>query len=96
MASCDCSSVGICAVRNILINAQRSHLAGHINKHLANIEVLLEHPVGIGEHQDIQEAIEYELEQVANYHDKLEMLTKYFIQPQLAEKEDIDEAKRTK
>lgn len=75
-------------MRNILINAQRSHLAGHINKHLANIEVLLEHPVGIGEHQDIQEAIECELEQVANYHDKLEMLTKYFIQPQLAEKED--------
>lgn len=95
MASCDCGSVGVCAVRNILINAQRSHLAGHINKHLANIEVLLEHPVGIGEHQDIQEAIECELEQVANYHDKLEMLTKYFIQPQLVEKEDIDEAKRT-
>lgn len=82
--------MGICAVRNILINAQRSHLAGHINKHLANIEVLLEHPVGIGEHQDIQEAIEYELEQVANYHDKLEMLTKYFIQPQLQTEGDTD------
>jgi predicted DNA-binding protein YlxM (UPF0122 family) len=91
LASCDCGSVGVCAVRNILINAQRSHLAGHINKHLANIEVLLEHPVGIGEHQDIQEAIEYELEQVANYHDKLEMLTKYFIQPQLVEKENSND-----
>lgn len=83
--------MGVCAVRNILINAQRSHLAGHINKHLANIEVLLEHPVGIGEHQDIQEAIECELEQVANYHDKLEMLTKYFIQPQLVEKENSND-----
>ena len=46
------------SVRQVRINAQRSHLAGHINKHLANIEVLLERPAGIGEHQDIQEAIE--------------------------------------
>ena len=75
-------------MRNILINAQRSHLAGHINKHLANIEVLLEHPVGIGEHQDIQEAIECELEQVANYHDKLEMLVKYFMKTEEKEQED--------
>jgi len=75
-------------LRNILINAQRSHLAGHINKHLANIEVLLEHPVGIGEHQDIQEAIECELEQVANYHDKLEMLVKYFMKTEEKEQED--------
>ena len=75
-------------MRNVLINAQRSHLAGHINKHLANIEVLLEHPVGIGEHQDIQEAIECELEQVANYHDKLEMLVKYFMKTEEKEQED--------
>lgn len=76
-------------MRQILINAQRSHLAGHINKHLANIEVLLTHPVGIGEHQDIQEAIEDELGYVSDYHDKLEMLTKFFIQPQQIE-ENID------
>ena len=44
-----------------LINAQQSHLMGHINKHLANIEVLLNNPVGIGEHQDIGTAIEEEL-----------------------------------
>jgi len=39
---------------------------------------------------DIYE-IELELEQVANYHDQLEMLTKYFIQPQLQQiEEDTD------
>lgn len=67
------------SVRTILINAARSHFAGHINKHLANIEVLLEHPAGIGEHQDIQEAIEIELGHIADYHDKLEMLIKFFV-----------------
>ena len=40
------------SVRQVLINAARSHLAGHINKHIANIEVLLNNPAGIGEHQD--------------------------------------------
>ena len=66
-------------IRQVLINAARSHYAGHINKHIANIEVLLNNPVGIGEHQDIQEAIEIELGHIADYHDKLEMLNKFFI-----------------
>jgi len=66
-----------------LINAQQSHLMGHINKHLANIEVLLSNPVGIGEHQDIGTAIEEELAEVADYHDKLEMLNKFFVEPMI-------------
>ena len=65
-------------MRDMLIEAQTSHLIGHINKHKANVEILLTNPVGIGEHQDIQTAIEEELEEIANYHDKLEMLVKYF------------------
>jgi len=78
-------------MRDILINATRSHLAGQINKHLANIEVYMNNTIGIGEHSDIVETIELELEQVANYHDQLEMLTKYFIQPQLQQiEEDTD------
>ena len=68
------------SLRQVLINAPRSHFAGHINKHLANIEVLLENPVGIGEHQDILESIEIELGEVSDYHDKLEMLNRFFIQ----------------
>jgi|TARA_R100000900_G_scaffold139755_1_gene119558 hypothetical protein len=67
-------------LRQVLIDAARSHFAGHINKHIANIEVLLNNPVGIGEHQDIQESIEIELGHIADYHDKLEMLTKFFMQ----------------
>jgi len=65
-------------MRDMLIDAQTSHLIGHINKHKANVEILLTNSVGIGEHQDIQTAIEEELEEIANYHDKLEMLVKYF------------------
>ena len=78
-----------------LINAQQSHLMGHINKHLANIEVLLTNPVGIGEHQDIGTAIEEELAEVADYHDKLEMLNKFFVEPMVqAQQASLEEGSK--
>jgi|TARA_R100000231_G_scaffold90350_1_gene68253 hypothetical protein len=78
-------------MRNILINAMRSYLVGGINKHLANIEVYMNTTIGIGEHSDIIETIELELDKVAAYHDKLEMLTKYFPLEQVEQKEETDE-----
>ena len=69
-------------MREILLKAQASHLVGHVNKHIANVEVLLQRPAGIGEHQDIQEAIEIELGHISDYHDKIEVLNKFFPLPQ--------------
>jgi hypothetical protein len=66
-------------MRETLIKAVVSHAQGHINKHLANIEVYMSNPAGIGEHSDIIEAIEIELEQVAKYDDQIEMIKKYYI-----------------
>jgi len=74
-------------MRDVLINSLRSYFTGNINKHLANVEVYMNSTVGIGEHSDIIETIELELDKAAGYHDKLEMLTKYFIQPQLQQEE---------
>ena len=64
-------------MRETLIKAVVSHAQGHVNKHLANIEVYLTNPAGVGEHPDIIEAIEMELEQVAKYDDQIEMIKKY-------------------
>lgn len=66
-------------MRETLIKAIVSHAQGHINKHLANIEVYLTNPAGVGEHPDIIEAIEMELEQVAKYDDQIEMIKKYYV-----------------
>jgi hypothetical protein len=66
-------------MRAILIDAFLSHAQGHIDKHIANVEVYLQHPVGVGEHPDIMEAIETEMEEVAKYHDLKEMMERYFI-----------------
>mgnify|MGYP003155292544 FL=1 len=78
------------SMRDMLIDAQTSYLVGGINKHKANIEVYMNNTIGIGEHSDIIETIDLELEKLATYHDKLEMLVKYF--PKTDEKGSKDES----
>lgn len=65
-------------MRQILLNAVRSHARGHIDKHVANVEVYLNNPAGIGEHSDIIEAIEIELKAIAEYQDQIDVLDRYF------------------
>ena len=58
-------------MREQLIKALLAHAQGDIAKHKANIEVYLANPVGIGEHSNIVEAIETELDMIAKYQDCL-------------------------
>ena len=55
-----------------------AHAQGDIAKHKANIEVYLANPVGIGEHSNIVEAIEGELDMIAKYQDQIDIINKYF------------------
>jgi len=64
-------------MRPQLISALLAHANGEIAKHKANVEIYLEHPVGIGEHSDITEAIGLELDKISRYHDQVEVLNKY-------------------
>ena len=66
-------------MREQLIRAVLAHAQGEIEKHKANVNVYLEHPVGIGEHSDITEAIQEELNKIAVYHDQIEVVNKYFV-----------------
>jgi hypothetical protein len=65
-------------LRNKMLEAMYKHADGHIAKHKINIEVYLNNPVGVGEHPDLIEAIETELEQIAKYEDQIAILSKYF------------------
>lgn len=65
-------------MRDALINAAKQHAEAHIEKHRMNVEVYLTNPAGIGEHSDIMEAIEQEIEEMAKYKDHLEILQEYF------------------
>lgn len=64
--------------RKNMIRALEDHAQGHIAKHVMNIEIYLENPVGIGEHSEIMDSIEKELDAIASYHDQLEVIEKYF------------------
>jgi len=65
-------------MRDDFIKASKLHFKAHIEKHRVNAENLMQNAVGIGEHGDIMDEIEKELDHMANYDDKLEMLNKYF------------------
>ena len=61
-----------------LIKALLSHAQGEINYHKANVNVYLNNPVGIGEHSNVVGAIADELDQIAKYHDQIEVIERYF------------------
>ena len=65
-------------MREQLIKALLAHAQGDIAKHRANVEVYLSNPVGIGEHSNIVEAIEGELDMIAKYQDQIDIINKYF------------------
>lgn len=65
-------------LKEVMINAAKKHAEAEIDLHKANIEVYMQQVVGIGEHSDIVETIQKELDKMATAHDRLEMLNKYF------------------
>ena len=65
-------------LRENLINAARKHAEAEIELHKTNIEVYMQNVVGIGEHSDIIETIQKELDKMATANDRLEMLDKHF------------------
>ena len=72
-----CTFKKIILIRPLLIDALKQHAMGHIAKHKANLEIYLNQSVGIGEHPDIIEAMEVEIDQIAKYHDQIEIIEKY-------------------
>ena len=59
-----------------LIKACRMHAEGEMERARTNILVYMNHSVGIGEHSDIVEAIQEELDKMAASQDRLDMLEK--------------------
>jgi hypothetical protein len=72
--------------RDKLIESIRSYFQGHVDKHKANVDNLLDNNVALAEHPDIIETIEKELDIIAGYEDKLNVLLKYF--PKVFDKND--------
>ena len=61
-----------------LVKAARMHAEGELERAKTNIMVYMNQSVGIGEHSDIVEAIQHELDTMATANDRIEMLNKFF------------------
>lgn len=61
-----------------LIKAARMHAEGELERAKTNVMVYMKQSVGIGEHSDIVEAIQKELDTMAMATDRIEMLDKHF------------------
>jgi len=64
-------------MKDQLIKAARMHAEGEYERAKTNIMVYMEQSVGIGEHSDIVEAIQEELDKMAAANDRIEMLSEF-------------------
>ena len=65
------------SLRKEMLNALVRNAEGGLAKHKANVEIYLENPVGIGEHSDVMDSIEVELDKMATYQERLDILGKF-------------------
>ena len=75
----------------MIIGALKTKLLGQMNSHIANIEVMMTNPVGVGDHPTIIDTIEKELAALDSENGKLNVLVKYLERNQ---NEAIEEQKK--
>ena len=66
-------------LRDSLVNSLIKHAEGQIAKHKMNVEIFLQKSVGVGEHNDILETIEKEVNAIGKYEEQIDVLKKHFI-----------------
>jgi hypothetical protein len=61
-----------------MLRVLEEHARANLELHKMNIKVYLENPAGIGEHSDIMEAVQAELDKMATHSDRLEIIKSNF------------------
>ena len=60
--------------KEVILRALQSKYEGEREYHKANIEIYLSNPAGIGEHSDVLEAVNVELERMVAADEKIHIL----------------------
>ena len=63
---------------NYLLEALIKKLEGEIALAKANIQVYIDNPAGIGEHPDVVQAVESQIEAIANAEEKIDTIRKHY------------------
>jgi hypothetical protein len=72
-------------MRDMILQAIKTKLLGEMNGHIANIEVMMTNPVGVGDHPTIVDTIVKELSALDSANGKLNVLVKYLERPKQEE-----------
>ena len=67
------------SLRKTIIDGLIADAEGKIKRAKANVEVYLHSPVGIGEHPDVLEAIQQQLDVIAHEQERIDMIDKHFM-----------------
>jgi hypothetical protein len=80
-------------VKELVVNALKSKLIGQMNGHAANIEVMLNNPVGLGDHANLVDTVAKELQAMSDINGQLNTLVRYF---EPAKEQQLQETKKDK
>ena len=72
-------------MRDMILQAIKTKLLGEMNGHIANIEVMMTNPVGVGDHPTTVDTIIKELSALDSANGKLNVLVKYLERPKQEE-----------
>ena len=65
-------------MRDSMLKVFEEHARANLELHKMNVKVYLNNPAGIGEHSDVMEAVQIELDKMANHADRLEMIKSHY------------------
>ena len=65
-------------MRDMLLNAVKTKLIGKMNSHIANVEVMLNNPVGARDRATVIDTIEKEMSALEHLDGRINVLVKYF------------------
>jgi len=65
-------------MKEMILQALKTKLLGEVNGHIANIEVMMTNPVGVGDHPTIIDTIDKELSALEHANGKLSNLIRFF------------------
>tara|TARA_B100001057_G_scaffold116585_1_gene115095 strand:- start:354 stop:587 length:234 start_codon:yes stop_codon:yes gene_type:complete len=71
--------IGENKMKEEIVKSMIQHAEGQIAKHKMNVEIFLQKSVGVGEHNDILETIEKEVNTIGKYEEQIDVLKKHFI-----------------
>jgi hypothetical protein len=65
-------------MKDLILHTLKQHYEAEVSKHKMNIEIMLENPIAIPEHEAFISAMDKELELMTSARDKLETLIEKF------------------